>query len=205
MEHGNEKCQCHDCEQARWKSSLQGQTEAAMKPVGEQAREPEQKGTRVDFPEWIRAAADEILEKQEANYQLGFAFLRLTIAKHFDAAHCREAERVLCAARHSDGEGNDPQDCDWPFCGCDPRADKVVEALQECGWVSPKAAEASLRSAKARAYEKAADIIEANCPAADPDSSHASNGVRETVANLRARAKNLSVPGAPTANNISEP
>jgi hypothetical protein len=26
-----------------------------------------------------------------------------------------------------------PQDCDWPVCGCDPYADKVIEALQESG------------------------------------------------------------------------
>ena len=26
-----------------------------------------------------------------------------------------------------------PQDCDWPFCGCDPVAAKVVETLQESG------------------------------------------------------------------------
>lgn len=26
-----------------------------------------------------------------------------------------------------------PQDCDWPFCGCDPAASKVLEALKECG------------------------------------------------------------------------
>lgn len=26
-----------------------------------------------------------------------------------------------------------PQDCDWPLCGCDPHAEKVIAALQECG------------------------------------------------------------------------
>ena len=26
-----------------------------------------------------------------------------------------------------------PQDCDWPTCGCDPYANKVIEALQESG------------------------------------------------------------------------
>ena len=29
-----------------------------------------------------------------------------------------------------------PQECDWPFCGCDPKADDVIESLQECGWAS---------------------------------------------------------------------
>jgi hypothetical protein len=26
-----------------------------------------------------------------------------------------------------------PQDCDWPWCGCDPHADRVLAALQEEG------------------------------------------------------------------------
>jgi hypothetical protein len=26
-----------------------------------------------------------------------------------------------------------PQDCDWPTCGCDPAASKVIAALQEQG------------------------------------------------------------------------
>jgi hypothetical protein len=29
--------------------------------------------------------------------------------------------------------GNDPQDCNWPTCGCDQYASKVIEALQESG------------------------------------------------------------------------
>lgn len=28
---------------------------------------------------------------------------------------------------------NDPQDCNWPLCGCDPHADKVIETLNEGG------------------------------------------------------------------------
>jgi len=30
-----------------------------------------------------------------------------------------------------------PQDCDWPVCGCDPYADKVIEALQESRKLAP--------------------------------------------------------------------
>lgn len=45
-------------------------------------------------------------------------------------------DSVVCAARHSDTGANDPQECDWPFCGCDPHADKVIESLLECGWMS---------------------------------------------------------------------
>ena len=47
----------------------------------------------------------------------------------------------LCAARHGDVGANDPQDCNWPFCGCDQRADKVIEAIQESGFkIVPEAA-----------------------------------------------------------------
>jgi hypothetical protein len=28
-----------------------------------------------------------------------------------------------------------PQDCDWPVCGCDPYADKVIAALEESGYL----------------------------------------------------------------------
>lgn len=40
-------------------------------------------------------------------------------------------EKFKCKARQSSVP--DPQDCDWPVCGCDPYADKVIAALQESG------------------------------------------------------------------------
>jgi hypothetical protein len=40
-------------------------------------------------------------------------------------------ERFRCAARHSLPE---PQDCDWPQCGCDPVATRVLEYIQESGF-----------------------------------------------------------------------
>jgi hypothetical protein len=42
-----------------------------------------------------------------------------------------------CKADHSGMGGNDPQDCNWPFCGCDPYANKVIEAIEDCGWRRP--------------------------------------------------------------------
>lgn len=39
-----------------------------------------------------------------------------------------------CAAKSGNTGANDPQDCDWPVCGCDPQADKVIAALQEMGF-----------------------------------------------------------------------
>jgi hypothetical protein len=39
-----------------------------------------------------------------------------------------------CAARRQGtAGGNDPADCDWPVCGCDPHASKVIEAIEDRG------------------------------------------------------------------------
>jgi len=38
-----------------------------------------------------------------------------------------------CVARNSNMGAGDPPECDWPVCGCDPYADKVIAALQESG------------------------------------------------------------------------
>lgn len=42
--------------------------------------------------------------------------------------------RPYCKARAaSTAGGNDPVDCDWPWCGCDPVADRVLAAIQDQG------------------------------------------------------------------------
>jgi hypothetical protein len=45
-----------------------------------------------------------------------------------------------CAARAA-GKTDPPQDCDWPWCGCDPHADKVIAHLQECNMLREKVAQ----------------------------------------------------------------
>jgi len=40
-----------------------------------------------------------------------------------------EPEKFTCKARA--GFTDPPQECDWPFCGCDTYADKVLEACME--------------------------------------------------------------------------
>lgn len=40
--------------------------------------------------------------------------------------------RFSCAARPWELR-DPPQDCDWPVCGCDPQANKVMDALMERG------------------------------------------------------------------------
>jgi hypothetical protein len=59
---------------------------------------------------------------------------------------CQAAARFLreqpkhfsCRARRAGSAGgNLPQDCDWPGCGCDPAATRVLNALEESGRLKP--------------------------------------------------------------------
>jgi len=34
-----------------------------------------------------------------------------------------------------------PQDCDFPFCGCDPNVSKAMDILAECGWLPHREAD----------------------------------------------------------------
>jgi hypothetical protein len=51
--------------------------------------------------------------------------------KHFDLTQIEPmtAPRFTCRAKAN------PEDCDWPFCSCDPAANRVMEAIQECNEV----------------------------------------------------------------------
>lgn len=49
------------------------------------------------------------------------------------AALSASAAPWTCAARKN--ATPEPQDCNWPFCGCDPHAQKVIDALDECGFL----------------------------------------------------------------------
>ncbi len=40
--------------------------------------------------------------------------------------------------------GKEAQDCDWPLCGCDPYANKVIEALNLSGTEKPVRSEHSV-------------------------------------------------------------
>ncbi len=42
-------------------------------------------------------------------------------------------DAVTCIASLCPPGPGDPQDCDWPFCGCDPIANKVLAAVEESG------------------------------------------------------------------------
>lgn len=47
-----------------------------------------------------------------------------------------EPPRHLCRARRYSGP--DLMDCDWPFCGCCPIAEGVIQALQECNMLKDR-------------------------------------------------------------------
>lgn len=48
--------------------------------------------------------------------------------------HLRGTRPWYCKAlKAGSAGGNYPQDCDWPFCGCDPAANRAIEALEESG------------------------------------------------------------------------
>ena len=49
------------------------------------------------------------------------------------AAQPTSEQQWKCKARSANMGANDPQECNWPMCGCDPYADKVIAALQEHG------------------------------------------------------------------------
>lgn len=49
---------------------------------------------------------------------------------------------VECKGRKTCGDNN-PGDCDWPFCDCDPRVNKVMQAIWESGYSIVKVTPAS--------------------------------------------------------------
>ena len=47
-----------------------------------------------------------------------------------------DGQGFACAAKkQGSGGGNDPTDCGWPFCGCDPAAARVLDAIDDAGCV----------------------------------------------------------------------
>jgi hypothetical protein len=67
------------------------------------------------------------------------------------------ADNFECGARkQGTAGGNDPADCDWPVCGCDEYATKVIETLHESGWMSPDEVQAYARKTRQIALEDAA-------------------------------------------------
>jgi len=71
------------------------------------------------------------------------------------AAFLRGLTRFRCKAREAGSAGgSDPQDCDWPFCGCLPEASAVLEAVEESGRFVPRAEAELLRAELAAARQR---------------------------------------------------
>lgn len=67
-----------------------------------------------------------------------FAEFRKAPPEPADFARARQVLPVdgrlfKCSARTIPTHGGDPMDCDWPHCGCDPSANRVLEQLHEEG------------------------------------------------------------------------
>jgi len=64
-----------------------------------------------------------------------------------------------CAAqKQGSAGGNDPADCDWPVCGCDPYANKAIAALQESGHLVASPTDTGIN-----VDQIAKDIVQASC------------------------------------------
>jgi hypothetical protein len=97
------------------------------------------------------------------------------------------AGRFECEARKSTLP--EPQDCDWPFCGCDPYADKVISSLEESGVLSRRLPEMDRLLRDWAAISKGLGLTERNGNIADFDDELASL-IQETArATLRYRDK----------------
>lgn len=71
------------------------------------------------------------------------------------------SEPWTCAAlKQGTAGGNVAPDCGWPSCGCDPKADKVIEALEASGAFDPR----GLNAALADAHERIAQLTQALAP-----------------------------------------
>jgi len=53
-----------------------------------------------------------------------------------------EINRLRTALRPSWECMGKPGECNWPDCGCDPHATKVIQSLIEQGWTPPRIEEA---------------------------------------------------------------
>lgn len=92
------------------------------------------------------------------------------------------SDRWVCATRQR-GITLDPQDCDWPVCGCDPLASKVLDTIAESGFVIVPKDPSSTRS------EVTVENVAYQIRRALVEHYPAMNGViRESVGDAAARA-----------------
>ena len=102
-----------------------------------------------------------------------------------------------CMARAQNTGPNDPADCNWPDCGCDPHATKVIAALVEQGWRAPPPplpwdayANRSFEPVETRAKAIYAGFVYDGPPGTSkPAWVERGNGTKQDQARMQARAE----------------
>ena len=81
-----------------------------------------------------------------------------TVRKAFElgqSASATSTKPAPCAARkQGTAGGNDPADCDWPGCGCDKAANKVIDSLAESGLLAMSKAQEDVLKERAEHYSR---------------------------------------------------
>lgn len=67
-----------------------------------------------------------------AMFPTGLTYVAVQIAEAIESRSLNEKSPWECAGRKQSLP--EPGECDWPNCGCDPHATKVIGALIEQGW-----------------------------------------------------------------------
>jgi hypothetical protein len=93
------------------------------------------------IPATLRSADNDLIKRLEiAAIERGLSsdggFIRDLLEDAAKALARKPRESWQCAARHGTTDLPAYANCDWPGCGCDPAAAKVIECLQERGELS---------------------------------------------------------------------
>src|SRR5579883_1427131 len=107
---------------------------------------------------YLTAERDELasrleLVEEQTEYCADLERALATLRAERDAL-AREVERLRWRCR-ADSRADPPIDCGFPFCGCDPDAERVIETLQACGWLDGDEAAALSKRATAAETEVA--------------------------------------------------
>ena len=106
----------------------------------------------------LRAAVFKVLATLDAERA------RADAAERALRSYTREARK--CQASFT---ADPPVDCDWPNCGCDPHAERVMDGLRESGWRSleeylQQVERADAAERRANAYDRVLnEIAQAGC------------------------------------------
>lgn len=112
----------------------------AVREEAKQARAARQAGRGAPTPpvERVVKALEGVPVRDDSDPGGELDRLRLIEAARAAISALGEPTAWHCASRSGGGDPTGVQaDCDWPVCGCDPYADKVIAALQESGLLRP--------------------------------------------------------------------